>query len=100
MSFLLGGCITTYFTSHSMYHNDSIFDSYDRDMLPFYESDNYKYQHATNNRIIAAFRSTLSPDQQADFTRILNSLSTEYSDVALEAYSRGREKRHNIRYGI
>jgi hypothetical protein len=37
----------------------------------------------------------ITPDQQADFTRILNSLSTEYSDVALETYSRGREKRHN-----
>ena len=78
-----------------MFHNDTIFDSYDRDMLPFYESDNYKYQHATNNRMIAAFRSTLSPNQQAEFTRVLNSLSTEYSDVALEAYSRGREKRND-----
>lgn len=78
-----------------MFHNDTIFDSYDRDMLPFYESDNYKYQLATNNRMIAAFRSTLSPDQRVEFTRVLNSLSTEYSDVALEAYSRGREKHHD-----
>lgn len=78
-----------------MYHNDTIFDSYDRDMLPFYESDDFKYQHATNNRKIQAFRATLSPEQQADFTRLLNGLSNEYSDVALEAYSRGREKRHD-----
>ena len=78
-----------------MFRNNDILDSYDEDMLPFYESDDYKYQHATNNRMIAAFRSTLSPDQQADFTRILNSLSTEYSDVALEAYTCGYEKHHD-----
>lgn len=77
-----------------MFHNDSIFDSYDRDMLPFYESDNFKYQHATNNRMIDAFRATLSPQQQRDFTQILSSLSSEYSDVAFEAYACGYEKRH------
>lgn len=78
-----------------MYHNDTIFDSYDRDMLPFYESDDFKYQHATNNRMIDSFKTTLSPKQLADFTKILSSLSSEYSDVAFEAYSRGREKRHD-----
>lgn len=78
-----------------MYYNDTIFDSYDRDMLPFYESDDFKYQHATNNRMIDSFKTTLSPKQLADFTKILSSLSSEYSDVAFEAYSRGREKRHD-----
>lgn len=78
-----------------MFHNNDMLDSYDEDMLPFYESDDYKYQHATNNRMITAFRSTLSPDQQADFTQLLNSLSNEYSNVALGAYSCGYEKCHH-----
>ena len=75
-----------------MFRNNDILDSYDEDMLPFYESDDCKFQHASNNRMIQAFRATLSPEQQADFTRLLNSLSNEYSKVALSAYSCGLEK--------
>ena len=67
-----------------------ITDSFDRNMLPFYESDNYKTQHATNNSMIKAFRSKLTPELQAEFNSILDSLSDEYADVALAAYECSR----------
>ena len=72
-----------------MLHNDDILDSYEKDIRPFYESENFKCQHVTNNRKIEAFRTTLSLEQRKEFTKLLNSLSNEYSDVALEAYACG-----------
>ena len=41
----------------------------------------------TNNKKIQAFRSTLTPEQQHNFNDLLNSLSDEYADIALSAYS-------------
>lgn len=69
-----------------MLQNDNVTDSFDRDMLPFYESDDYKYQHATNNLKIQTFRSKLNPELQAEFNVILNNLSDEYAEATLAAY--------------
>jgi hypothetical protein len=75
-----------------MHYNDAFIDSFDKDMLTFMESDDYKYQHTANNRMIQSFRSTLSPEQQTQFNRLLNRLSDEYSDIALAAYECGYQK--------
>ena len=70
-----------------MLQTDKLIDSYDEDMRSYFDSDTYKYQHAANNRKIQAFRSTLTPEQQHKFNDLLNSLSDEYADIALSAYS-------------
>lgn len=70
-----------------MLQTDKLIDSYDEDMRSYLESDTYKYRHKTNNKKIQAFRSTLTPEQQHDFNDLLNSLSDEYADIALSAYS-------------
>ena len=70
-----------------MLQTDKLIDSYDEDMRSYFKSDTYKYRHKTNNKKIQAFRSTLTPEQQHDFNDLLNSLSDEYADIALSAYS-------------
>lgn len=77
-----------------MLQTDKLIDSYDEDMRSYFESDTYKYQHAANNRKIQAFRSTLTPEQQHKFNDLLNSLSDEYADIALSAYSQHQYDRY------
>lgn len=70
-----------------MLQTDKLINSYDKDMQSYFNSDTYKYQHTANNRKIQAFRSTLTPKQQHNFNDLLNSLSDEYANIALSAYS-------------
>jgi hypothetical protein len=68
---------------------DFVLDEFDDSMVGYLCSKEYRETDRELNQQIADFRSTLSPDQALQFNRILNCLSDQHSEVALEAYYRG-----------
>ena len=68
---------------------DYILDAFDDSMVSYLCSKEYREADRELNQQIADLRSTLSPDQALQFNRILNRLSDQHSEAALEAFYRG-----------